>query len=395
MEGHTVKAALSKYLVIDTGGFIKNAPLQAYGQNLVTLREVVNEIRDKDTKQRLRSLPFPLEFMDPDPESIKVVTDFAKKSGDYASLSLTDIKVMALAYMLEVRNVGKDHLKDEPEVKRTVEFYKPGVDGQGVKNPVGFYEEPEEDEIKISNLILDETKEDVDEEIDEDDEGIENSEEEDDDEGWITPSNLKAKRLEMLGANDEEDEEDREIIVACLTTDFAMQNVMKQMGIHVLSAEGVIIKETKTWILRCYACFKTTPRMDLIFCPNCGNKTLKKVSVTLNADGTQQIHISTRKSLSARGKKFSLPKQQGGKYAINPILTADQPVPQQRKSQMAKMTTNAFSEDYMAGNGAFSKRDVTSKSAMLGFASHGNNKYWSRKNPNAVKHTTGNRKKQK
>ena len=145
MEGHTVKAALSKYLVIDTGGFIKNAPLQAYGQNLVTLREVVNEIRDKDTKQRLRSLPFPLEFMDPDPESIKVVTDFAKKSGDYASLSLTDIKVMALAYMLEVRNVGKDHLKDEPEVKRTVEFYKPGVDGQGVKNPVGFYEEPEED----------------------------------------------------------------------------------------------------------------------------------------------------------------------------------------------------------------------------------------------------------
>ena len=345
MEGHTVKAALSKYLVIDTGGFIKNAPLQAYGQNLVTLREVVNEIRDKDTKQRLRSLPFPLEFMDPDPESIKVVTDFAKKSGDYASLSLTDIKVMALAYMLEVRNVGKDHLKDEPEVKRTVEFYKPGVDGQGVKNPVGFYEEPEEDETEEDNEI--------DEELDQDDEGIENSEEEDDDEGWITPSNLKAKRLEMLGANDEEDEEDREIIVACLTTDFAMQNVMKQMGIHVLSAEGVIIKETKTWILRCYACFKTTPRMDLVFCPNCGNKTLKKVSVTLNADGTQQIHISTRKSLSARGKKFSLPKQQGGKYAINPILTADQPVPQQRKSQMAKMTTNAFSEDYMAGTEIF------------------------------------------
>merc|ERR1712029_529081 len=193
--------------------------------------------------QRLRALHFPLEFMDPDPESIKVVTDFAKKSGDYASLSLTDIKVMALAYMLEVRNVGKEHLNDEPEVKRTVEFYKPGVDGQGVKNPVGFYEEPEEDE---------------NEEMDQDDEGIENSEEEDDDEGWITPSNLKAKRLEMLGANDEEDEEDREIIVACLTTDFAMQNVMKQMGIHVLSAEGVIIKETKTWILRCYACFKTT-----------------------------------------------------------------------------------------------------------------------------------------
>ena len=84
----------------------------------------------------------------------------------------------------------------------------------------------------------------------------------------------------MLGANDQDDsEEDREIVVAILTTDFAMQNVMKQIGIHVLSAEGVIIKETKTWILRCYACFKTTPHMDKQFCPNCGNKTLKKVSI--------------------------------------------------------------------------------------------------------------------
>merc|ERR1712029_1014406 len=107
----------------------------------------------------------------------------------------------------------------------------------------------------------------IDEELDQDDEGIENSEEEDDDEGWITPSNLKAKRLEMLGANDEEDEEDREIIVACLTTDFAMQNVMKQIGIHVLSAEGAIIKETKTWILRCYACFQNDSSHGFDFLP--------------------------------------------------------------------------------------------------------------------------------
>ena len=50
-----------------------------------------------------------------------------------------------------------------------------------------------------------------------------------------------------------------------------------------------VIRETKTWILRCYACFHTTPRMDKKFCPKCGNKTLKRVSVTVDSEGRQQV----------------------------------------------------------------------------------------------------------
>ena len=207
-------------------------------------------------------------------------------------------------------------------MSKTVEWYQPGVDkDKGGKLPVGFVtpvqeldesgeegEDDAEDESESANDNMEE------------DEGIQD----DDDDGWITPSNFKNKRMEMLGAdtnNDDEDEESEEIIVACLTSDFAMQNVLKQLHLNVLSTDGLLIKETKTWILRCYACFKTTPKMDKKFCPSCGNKTLKRVSVTLNADGTQQIHISTRKALSKRGKKFSLPKPQGGKYAVNPILS--------------------------------------------------------------------------
>ena len=67
MEGNTIQNALSKNLVIDTAGFIRNAPLQEFGQNLITLNEVTEEIRDKETKQRLRSLPYELQFMSPDP----------------------------------------------------------------------------------------------------------------------------------------------------------------------------------------------------------------------------------------------------------------------------------------------------------------------------------------
>ncbi|KZS02300.1 putative RNA-binding protein NOB1 [Daphnia magna] len=93
-----------------------------------------------------------------------------------------------------------------------------------------------------------------------------------------------------------------------------MQNVLMQMGLHVVSLEGRLIHEARTYILRCYACFRTTSNVTKVFCPKCGNQTLKKVAVSLNEDGTLQIHISSRKKLTARGKKFSLPMPKGGKY---------------------------------------------------------------------------------
>jgi RNA-binding protein NOB1 len=154
--------------------------------------------------------------------------------------------------------------------------------------------------------------------------------------------------MEFL-TGDANPDETETVLVACLTTDFAMQNVLKQIGLNVLSTEGILIKVTKTWILRCYACFTTTPHMDKQFCPKCGNKTLKRVSVTLNEDGSQEIHISTRRPLNTKGKKFSLPKQKGGKYAVNPFLTADQQIPQQKRTAMARASTNAMSADYTAG----------------------------------------------
>ena len=69
------------------------------------------------------------------------MTDFSKKTGDYISLSATDIKVIALTYMLEVRHVGSaEHLKKEPTMKKSVEFYKPGSDSNpNSNNLAGFY----------------------------------------------------------------------------------------------------------------------------------------------------------------------------------------------------------------------------------------------------------------
>merc|ERR1719219_2660521 len=110
----------------------------------------------------------------------------------------------------------------------------------------------------------------------------------DDDDSWITPSNLKDKKKQFTG--DFRGEQESKVAVACMTTDFAMQNVLKQIGLNILGTDGMVIRETKTWILRCYACFHTTPRMEKKFCPKCGNKTLKRVSVTVDSEGKQQVH---------------------------------------------------------------------------------------------------------
>lgn len=83
--------------------------------------------------------------------------------------------------------------------------------------------------------------------------------------------------------------EEKPSVVACVTTDFAMQNVLKQIGLNVAALDGRVIKQLRTFILRCYACFKTTSIMTKVFCPNCGNKTLKRVSVSLDENGKQKV----------------------------------------------------------------------------------------------------------
>ena len=56
---------------------------------------------------------------------------------------------------------------------------------------------------------------------DEDDETVEELDGDDEDDGWITPSNISRKKLQMNGV--EEEELPKRVKVACLTTDFAMQ----------------------------------------------------------------------------------------------------------------------------------------------------------------------------
>lgn len=464
-------SSLVEHVVADAGAFLKKAPLQDIGRNIYTLKDVVDEIRDKPTRRSLAFLPYQLNFKEPHPEHVRLVTEFSKKTGDYPSLSATDIKVLALTYQLELEHVGSQHLKKEPEVKVKVQstkrhpetplnvagFHFPSkkpVDSLNVRqtptktetssdpaasdefNSFHFWREPLPsidsdllellDPVEVLNLrnkqkptttcqpssssdefdsfhfwrdplpsidsdLLELLKEngvspsesrlDAARQTEEpEDQSDEEEEDDDDGGGWITPSNIKQVKMESADWTAPAD-----VIVGCLTTDFAMQNVLIQIGLHVLSVNGMVIKQARNYILRCHACFKTTSNMNKVFCPHCGNKTLKKLAVTLSEDGSVQMHFSKNpKVLNPRGLRHSLPLPQGGKHGNNPQLVEDQRAPQQRLSRKARQKTDVFNPDYVAGASPFCENDIYSRAANLQIRDGQSGGGRRRANPNAT-----------
>ncbi|XP_047568193.1 RNA-binding protein NOB1 isoform X4 [Lutra lutra] len=385
--------ALVEHVVADAGAFLRDAALQDIGKNIYTIRDVVNEIRDKATRRRLAVLPYELRFKEPFPEYVRLVTEFSKKTGDYPSLSATDIQVLALTYQLEAEFVGVSHLKQEPEkVKVSLSsqhpetplhisgFHLPSKSkppqeivqhGQPAGEPENleftsfvFWRNPLPNIDHELHELLDRDDDVPSEEDEEGENGFEQRKDKDSDDdagGWITPSNIKQIQRES-----EQCTVPKDVRVGCVTTDFAMQNVLLQMGLHVLAVNGMLVREARSYILRCHGCFRTTSDMSRVFCSHCGNKTLKKVSVTVSDDGSLHMHFSRNpKVLNPRGLRYSLPTPKGGKYAINPHLTEDQRFPQLRLSRKARQKTDVFAPDYIAGVSPFAENDISSRSATL------------------------------
>ena len=104
-----------EHLVVDAGPIIKGERLEKLATNFWTVPEVIAEIRDSKSRERLQNLPYELKTLEPDAKSMKAVSDFAKQTGDLQAISFNDLKVLALTYMLEAQNNGIAHLRTEPK----------------------------------------------------------------------------------------------------------------------------------------------------------------------------------------------------------------------------------------------------------------------------------------
>ena len=147
--------------------------------------------------------------------------------------------------------------------------------------------------------------------------------------------------------NDEKAAESRhpegESLVCCVTGDFAMQNVLLQMGLRLAAPDGHRITSVSRWVLRCSACYQVTKEVGRLFCPRCGNAALDKVKVTVGADGAEQYGVKKKHIL--RGTKFSLPRPKGGRNR-DPILREDQLLTKKHLLRAQKAAEKAAADQF-------------------------------------------------
>ena len=316
---------LAHFIVLDASPLLTNEPsistLLAKSEKLFTVSGVIAEIKDETARSRLDSISSTfLTIKDPTPESIKFVTDFARRTGDLPVLSRTDIQVLALTYELECeRNHGDWRLRRVPGQKR-VNGSPPKIQSedkpQDSTQDLLLADISPETNVSAENCpangtVVTEfasandppTIEDIDavstclaslqvtqvdnvedekpqarphppESILEDDNTVDSDSS--DSEGWITPSNLKRQQAKDQNVGTAPSKGiAKPIQVAIITGDFALQNVVLQMNLNLLSSSMFRITNVRNYILRCHACFATTRVMSKQFCERC------ELSITL------------------------------------------------------------------------------------------------------------------
>ena len=374
----------AQHLVLDANALVRGrgAALQAYADNFWTTTEVLAEVKDAESRARLAALPFRLETRRPSPQAVDRVSQFARKTGDLASLSPVDVQVLALAYDLEVEAAGSDdHLRREPEgaaapcakkepaaaaaarpaarpksrpaAARTapppvswaaaVTAPPPPVAEAPVEEPEAAPEPapvpppaveepptplppppPEVDEVAAaadgaaappSRILAGNAIGAMDAA---DDDGV----------GWLDADDVQAAVATGELAFDGRrcaDDAMPPCACACATADYAMQNVLLQLGLRLVGVDGLVIARTKRWVLRCGACFHLEDDASKLFCSRCGSTPLRRVAVGVDASGARRVYLNKNKAPNARGSKFGLPKPgKAGRYEGELLLREDQ-----------------------------------------------------------------------
>lgn len=456
-------------VVVDANAIVKGIRLERLAEEAVTIPEVLREIKDKQARHTLATLPFELKVRDPDEASIKAVRRFARLTGDLGALSDPDVRCIALHLMLENEAHGLAHVRSEPpplvlskhkhnkQTKQPGWDYVPDEDAwaeldamnaeaersaaevAGRMASASLAEAPEKPPpLPATALLALEMKERLEKKrqkqretealLGEEGGGGETDEKnvDDDDDGGGWEQNVsratrirRAKRaerqreadaatkatigvtnvvtnavaetvssvsergaasendaaaaekarladfeaaadasaaffrgdssddfknddfkndrpdaaeVEAAEASEDEASEDSsedlsedlpfESTVVSATGDYAMQNVLLQMGLRLTTPDGVRVSELRRWVLRCHACGDVTKQTTRVFCAKCGNATLQKVQHTVGEGGAEQFGV--RRKHKIRGTRFSLPAPKGGRREKAPILREDQ-----------------------------------------------------------------------
>ncbi|KAI4137426.1 MAG: hypothetical protein L6R39_007296 [Caloplaca ligustica] len=322
--------------------------LLAKAERLVTVPAVISEIKDANARSRVETtwMPF-LEIISPNAQCIKAITDFARRTGDLAVLSRPDIQVLALTFQLEEKKNGLSNIRSVPGQQLRKENAPASREGRNDGLPSiakalpasnsdtsGSSEGPEvssRNPDELQNAQPEPAIEEVSEAIgslhipdasalEPERLGISESPnvpdlsgepDNSDSDGWITPANIQKHQAKGQNAATPISPA-KPVDVACITSDFAMQNVLLSMNLNLLNPSLQHVRNIKTFILRCHACFEKTKDMQKQFCPRCGKPTLTRVSCSTNSRGEFKMHLKKNMQWNHRGDRYSIPKPVSG-----------------------------------------------------------------------------------
>ncbi|KAF8915322.1 hypothetical protein CPB85DRAFT_1432927 [Mucidula mucida] len=349
-----------KHLVLDAGPLLSLSPLRGLAEIYVTVPQVLEELKDRQAREHLERLGLnygiKIEVKSPSAASLATVIQWAKKTGDYSVLSHPDLCVLALTHTLH------EQAKTERLLKRT-DSIEPTTDIDNAPNTEVIVDENIDADLPPSS-------DSEDDEHDHPAEGDKTGEQDleplnveltpisssappppppalskpsneplfddpsdsDDGEGeWITPSNVamhKSKALDLLPSAKAKGKADEFLPVGCMTADFAMQNVLLQMGSILSVLKASAFKKSRAGF------YDNMQRLVKKFCPSCGNPSLLRASVTIAAPGAgpnvpaMQVHLKPNFQYRIRGTKYSIPAPKSGSAKTGPgeglILREDQ-----------------------------------------------------------------------
>ena len=182
------------------------------------------------------------------------------------------------------------------------------------------------------------------------------------------------------------------------------------MGIPVISVDGQIVRQIRTYVLRCFSCMKSvnavrrwctefvtfllpcriTRDTTRRFCATCGNDSLRRLTVSIDESGKTCYHLAKNKRIATRGTKvwlswrcvcmsygpfvqYSLPLPKGGRNSDVHILKEDQAVTWKPPRTRKMPTVHALDPDFLALSSPFAAHDVSSRGAQIVFAKGGRN----------------------
>jgi RNA-binding protein NOB1 len=227
---------------------------------------------------------------------------------------------------------------------------------------------------------------------------------EDDGEGWISTV-TEIQKMKSMGVLDPRNNPDSTAVprpnegppisqrAACATTDFAMQNVLLQMNMELLSVDGVKVRKLKSWVQRCGACFKVFTNTEntgpvagkRLFCDHCGSSMIQRIACSVDKkSGRLRLHLSKKYKHNLRGTKFSLPKPgTNNRFQGDLVLAEDQLMTgvwnqkvKIRSGGKAKTSAESMFGLDIASNVGCNTRSMTEDDIRVGFG---------RRNPNAAR----------